>query len=130
LGLGLLRPASAPLMGCVGWAPPAPAELEAPLLALSRSVQKVLGHGLSRCALPSGWAACCTPSCGVAQAKAVGGGRGLPCSQVPVLALSGRALWTLGIYGQLEIHNKLLHLQRWQALSFVGATECIMCLTA
>ena len=71
-------------------------ELEAPLLALFRYVQKLLGHGMSCCALPCGWAACCTPSCGFAKAKAVEGGRGLPRSRVRVLALSGSALLTRG----------------------------------
>uniref|UniRef100_A0A6T2ASI3 Uncharacterized protein n=1 Tax=Eutreptiella gymnastica TaxID=73025 RepID=A0A6T2ASI3_9EUGL len=46
LGLGVLRPASALLMGCVGRAPPTPTELQ---LAFFRSVQKLLGHRLSWC---------------------------------------------------------------------------------
>ena len=53
----MLGPASALLMGCVGRAPPTPAELEAPLLAFFMSVQELLGHGLACCciALWVGW---------------------------------------------------------------------------
>jgi hypothetical protein len=44
--VGVLRPASALLMGCVGRAPPTPTELQ---LAFFGSVQKLLGHRLSWC---------------------------------------------------------------------------------
>ena len=46
----------------VALAAPAPTEREAPLLAHFRSVQKLLGHGLSCCASPREWAVCCTPA--------------------------------------------------------------------
>ena len=55
----MFGPTNASLTGCVGWAPPTLTELEAPLLALFRSVQKLLGHGLSCRALPCGSAVCC-----------------------------------------------------------------------
>ena len=71
----MLGPASLPLTGCVGRAPPTPTELETPLLAHF--------SGLFGGCLPCGWAACCTPSCGVATAKAVEGGRGGASLAVP-----------------------------------------------